>query len=444
MAFEGLTDKLQGAFKKLNSKGKLTEADVKAAMREVRMALLEADVNFTVVKDFIKKVTERAVGAEVLESLTPGQQVIKIVNDELTKLMGGTNAKLEFGSKNPSVVLLAGLQGAGKTTMAGKLGAYCKKHFGKSPLLVACDVYRPAAIKQLQVVGEKLDIPVFERGTQNPVETAREAIDYAKRNMRDLVIVDTAGRLHIDEDMMSEIESVRDAVQPAEILLVIDAMTGQDAVNAAKAFNDTLELTGVIITKLDGDTRGGASLSVREVTGKPIKFCGNGEKLTDIEPFHPDRLASRILGMGDVMTLIEKAQESFDMKKAEELAKKIKTNEFTLDDFMAQMEQMQSMGMESMLSMVPGMDASKLGDVQIDEKQLKKTLAIIKSMTPKEREKPELLNASRRRRIAAGSGNTVQEVNRLLNQFESSRKLMKQLSSGKFGKKGKMRFPFGF
>ena len=411
MAFEGLSSKLQNVFKKLSGRGKLSEKEVKEAMREVKLALLEADVNFTVVKKFINSVTERAVGAEVLESLTPGQQVIKIVNDELVKLMGGSNAKLEFGSKNPSVILLAGLQGA---------------------------------IKQLQVVGEKLSLPVFEKGTQDPVITAQEAVEYAKRNMRDLVIVDTAGRLHIDSDMMAEIEKVRDAVNPAEILLVIDAMTGQDAVNAAKAFNDALELTGVIITKLDGDTRGGAALSVREVTGKPIKFCGNGEKLTDIEPFYPDRMASRILGMGDVMTLIEKAQESFDAKKAEELAKKIKTNEFTLEDFMQQMDQMQNMDMGSMLSMVPGMDAGKLGNVQIDEKQLKKTLAIIKSMTPKERAKPELLNASRRRRIAAGSGNSVQEVNRLLNQFESSRKLMKQLSSGKFGKKGKMRFPFGF
>ena len=318
MAFEGLSSKLQNVFKKLSGRGKLSEKEVKEAMREVKLALLEADVNFTVVKKFINSVTERAVGAEVLESLTPGQQVIKIVNDELVKLMGGSNAKLEFGSKNPSVILLAGLQGAGKTTMAGKLGAYCQKHFGKSPLLVACDVYRPAAIKQLQVVGEKLSLPVFEKGTQDPVITAQEAIEYAKRNMRDMVIVDTAGRLHIDSDMMAEIERVRDAVNPAEILLVIDAMTGQDAVNAAKAFNDALELTGVIITKLDGDTRGGAALSVREVTGKPIKFCGNGEKLTDIEPFYPDRMASRILGMGDVMTLIEKAQESFDAKKAEE------------------------------------------------------------------------------------------------------------------------------
>lgn len=447
MAFEGLSTKLQNVFKKLSGKGKLSEKEVKEAMREIKLALLEADVSFTVVKKFINSVTERAVGTEVLESLTPGQQVIKIVNDELTSLMGGANAKLEFGSKNPSVVLLAGLQGAGKTTMAGKLGAYAQKHFGKSPLLVACDVYRPAAIKQLQVVGEKLNLPVFERGTQNPVETAKEAIEHAKRTMRDLVIVDTAGRLHIDEDMMTEIAAVREVTEPAEIILVIDAMTGQDAVNAAKAFNEALELTGVIITKLDGDTRGGAALSVREVTGKPIKFCGTGEKLTDIEPFYPDRMASRILGMGDMLTLIEKAQEAFDEKKAIELAQKIKTNEFTLDDFADQMEQMQNMGsMESILGMMPGVDASKLGNVEIDEKQLKKTLAIVKSMTPAERAKPEILNASRRRRIAAGSGNTVQEVNRLLNQFEASRKLMKQLSGGKLGKgrKGKMRFPFGF
>jgi len=313
---------------------------------------------------------------------------------------------------------------------------------------VACDIYRPAAIKQLQVVGEKLNLPVYERGAQNPVDTAREAVEYARRNMRDLVIVDTAGRLHIDEDMMAEIAAVREAVEPAEILLVIDAMTGQDAVNAAKAFNEALELTGVIITKLDGDTRGGAALSVREVTGKPVKFCGVGEKLTDIEPFHPDRMAGRILGMGDMMSLIEKAQEAFDEKKAIEMAQKLKTNEFTLTDFMEQLEQVQSMGsMESILGMMPGMDTSRLGDVQLDEKQLKRTLAIIKSMTPKEREKPEIINASRRRRIAAGSGNSVQEVNRLLNQYEASRKLMKQLSSGKLfgkGKKGRMRFPFGF
>jgi len=448
MAFEGLSAKLQNVFKKLSGRGKLSEKDVKEAMREVKLALLEADVSFTVVKKFINTVTERAVGAEVLESLTPGQQVIKIVSEELTRLMGGANAKLEFGSKNPSVVLLAGLQGAGKTTMAGKLGAYAQKHFGKSPLLVACDIYRPAAIKQLQVVGEKQNLPVYERGAQNPVDTAREAVEYARRNMRDLVIVDTAGRLHIDEDMMAEIAAVREAVEPAEILLVIDAMTGQDAVNAAKAFNEALELTGVIITKLDGDTRGGAALSVREVTGKPVKFCGVGEKLTDIEPFHPDRMAGRILGMGDMMSLIEKAQEAFDEKKAIEMAQKLKTNEFTLTDFMEQLEQVQSMGsMESILGMMPGMDTSRLGDVQLDEKQLKRTLAIIKSMTPKEREKPEIINASRRRRIAAGSGNSVQEVNRLLNQYEASRKLMKQLSSGKLfgkGKKGRMRFPFGF
>ena len=445
---DSLSQRLSKIVKTMRGQARLTEENTKDMLREVRIALLEADVALPVVREVLARIKEKAMGEEVVGNLNPGQALVGVVQRELTAIIGGdvpaAERDINLHTQPPAVILLAGLQGAGKTTMAGKLGAYCQKHFGKSPLLVACDVYRPAAIKQLQVVGEKLNLPVFEKGTQDPVITAQEAVEYAKRNMRDMVIVDTAGRLHIDSDMMAEIEKVRDAVNPAEILLVIDAMTGQDAVNAAKAFNDALELTGVIITKLDGDTRGGAALSVREVTGKPIKFCGNGEKLTDIEPFYPDRMASRILGMGDVMTLIEKAQESFDAKKAEELAKKIKTNEFTLEDFMQQMEQMQNMDMGSMLSMVPGMDAGKLGNVQIDEKQLKKTLAIIKSMTPKERAKPELLNASRRRRIAAGSGNSVQEVNRLLNQFESSRKLMKQLSSGKFGKKGKMRFPFGF
>ena len=448
MAFEGLSSKLQNVFKKLSGKGKLSEKDVKEAMREVKLALLEADVSFAVVKKFIAQVSARAVGAEVLESLTPGQQVIKIVNEELTSLMGGANAKLEFGSKNPAVVLLCGLQGAGKTTMAGKLGAYLQKQFGKSPLLVACDIYRPAAIKQLQVVGEKLKLPVFEKGQQDPVQTAREAVEYARSHMMDLVIVDTAGRLHIDEDMMDEIARLRDALEPAEILLVVDAMTGQDAVNVAKAFNEKLAITGVIVTKLDGDTRGGAALSVREVTGRPIKFCGTGEKLQDIEPFYPDRMASRILGMGDMLTLIEKAQSAFDEKKAQELASKLKTNEFTLEDFMEQMEQMKSMGsMEEILSMMPGANAAKLGNIEIDEKQTERMLAIIRSMTPEERRKPELINASRRRRIAAGSGNTVQDVNRLLNQFDATRKMMRQLSGGKLGrmKKGRRGFnPFGF
>ena len=448
MAFEGLSSKLQTVFKKLSGKGKLNEKDVKEAMREVKLALLEADVNFTVVKGFVNVVTERAVGAEVLESLTPGQQVIKIVNEEMTKLRGGTNAKVEFGSQTPSVILLAGLQGAGKTTMAGKLAAYLAKQYGKSPLLVACDIYRPAAIKQLQVVGEKVGVPVFERGQNDPVETAKLGIEYARRNLKDLVIIDTAGRLHIDGDMMAEIAAVKEAVNPSEILLVIDAMTGQDAVNVAKAFNETLELTGVIVTKLDGDTRGGAALSVKAVTGKPIKFSGTGEKLTDIEPFHPDRMASRILGMGDVLTLIEKAQTAFDEKKAVELEAKLRKDEFTLEDYLDQFEQMKNMGsMQDILGMIPGMDASKLGNVEIDEKQMARTQAIIRAMTPQERRRPDILNASRRKRIARGSGTSIQEVNRLLNQYEASRKMMKQLTNmgkgGKF-KKGKKRFPFGF
>jgi len=445
MAFEGLSAKLQNVFKKLSGKGKLSDKDVREAMREVKLALLEADVNFTVVKNFVNTVTERAVGSEVLESLTPGQQVVKIVNEELTALMGGANAKLEFGSRTPAVVLLAGLQGAGKTTMAGKLAAYLKKQYSKSPLLVACDIYRPAAVKQLQVVGEKLAIPVYERGQSDPLETARLAVEHAKKNMHDLVIVDTAGRLHIDEQMMDEVAALKEKLSPAEILLVVDAMTGQDAVNVAKSFNEKLELTGVIITKLDGDTRGGAALSVRAVTGKPIKFCGVGEKLTEIEPFYPDRMASRILGMGDMLTLIEKAQSAFDEKKAIELEAKLRNDEFTLEDFADQFEQMKNMGsMQDMLAMMPGVDASKIGNMEIDEKQTGRMIAIIRSMTPRERRKPELLNASRKKRIAKGSGTTIQEVNRLLNQFEASRKLIKQFSGGGKFKKGKKRFPFGF
>lgn len=445
MAFEGLSSKLQGIFKKLTGRGKLNEKDVKEAMREVKLALLEADVNFLVVKQFIKDVTERAVGAEVLESLTPGQQVIKIVNDEMTKLMGSSNAKLEFGSQNPSVVLMAGLQGAGKTTMCAKLAAYLKKQFNKSPLLVACDIYRPAAIQQLQVVGEKVNVPVFERGQQAPAQTALEAVEYARKNMLDLVILDTAGRLHIDGDMMQELVAVKEAVNPAEILLVVDAMTGQDAVNVAKSFNETLELTGVILTKLDGDTRGGAALSVRSVTGKPIKFAGVGEKLADIEPFHPERMASRILGMGDVMTLIEKAQAAFDEKKALELTEKLKTDTFTLDDFLDQFQQMKNMGsMQDILGMMPGMNAAKLGNVEIDEKQMARMEAIIKSMTKQERVNPDILNASRRKRIARGSGTTIQDVNRLMNQFDATRKMMRQFTGG--GKKMKrgMKMPFPF
>jgi len=444
MAFEGVSQKLQAIFKKLNARGKLNENDVKEAMREIKLALLEADVNFLVVKQFVKTVSERAVGSEVLESLTPGQQVVKIVNEELTRLMGGENAKLEFGTSKPAVILMAGLQGAGKTTMCGKLGAYIKKQYGKQPLLAACDIYRPAAIKQLQVVGEKLDLPVYEHGTQDPVLTAKEAVEEAKRRFLDVVIVDTAGRLHIDADMMDELKRIRDAIDPAEILLVVDAMTGQDAVNVAKNFHETIALTGVILTKLDGDTRGGAALSVRQVTGKPIKFSGTGEKLTDIEPFYPDRMASRILGMGDVMTLIEKAQTAFDEKKAAEMAEKMKTNAFTLDDFLEQMEQVSSMGsMEDIMKMIPGMDAGKMKGAKIDEKQMARTKAIIQSMTKQERANPEILNASRRKRIARGSGTSIQEVNRLMNQFNASRQMMKQMTGRmKKGRRGGM--PFGF
>lgn len=439
MAFEGLSSKLQTIFKKLGNRGKLTEKEVKEAMREVKLALLEADVNFSVVKGFINSVTERAVGSEVLESLTPAQQVIKIVSEELTSLMGGAVSKLDFGSKKPSVILLAGLQGAGKTTMAGKLAGYIKRTQSKTVLLVACDIYRPAAIKQLQVVGEKIDAPVFERGTQNPVETALLAIKHAEKNFIDVVIIDTAGRLHIDESMMNEIASIRQAVNPAEVLLTVDAMTGQDAVNVAKAFNDKLSVTGVIITKLDGDTRGGAALSVRSVTGKPIKFSGIGEKLTDIEPFYPDRMASRILGMGDMLSLIEKAEQAFDEKKALELTSKIRNDEFTLEDFLEQFQQVKNMGsMEELLGMMPGVDSSKLKGVEFDQKATAHVEAIIKSMTPRERRKPDILNASRKRRIAAGSGTSVQEVNRLLKQFEQSRQLMKRFAGKgrkKFGKK---------
>lgn len=444
MAFEGISTKLQSVFKKLTGKGRLSEKDVKEAMREIKLALLEADVNFVVVKDFVKKVTERAVGADVLESLTPGQQIIKIVNEELTALMGSTNAKLDFGSTKPAVILMAGLQGAGKTTMCGKLSLLLKKQYGKNPLLCACDIYRPAAIDQLKVVGAKAGVPVFEKGKTDPVQVATEALEYARRNFYDVLIVDTAGRLHIDSDMMEELVRIKEAVHPAEILLVIDSMTGQDAVNAAKAFHETVPLTGVILTKLDGDTRGGAALSVKAVTGKPIKFAGIGEKLTDIEPFHPDRMASRILGMGDMLTLIEKAQQAFDEKKAVELEKKVRTASFDLNDYLEQMDQMQSMGsMEDILKMIPG--ASKLGNVQIDEKAVARTKAIVLSMTREERSNPDLLNASRRKRIAKGSGTSVQEVNRLMNQFNQSKQLMKQLTGKgmkKMGRRGG--FPFKF
>ena len=444
MAFEGLTEKLQGAFKKLNSKGKLTEADVKAAMREVRMALLEADVNFLVVKDFVKKVTERAVGQDIMGSLTPGQQVIKIVNDELTNLMGGQNARLTYSPQAPTIYMMCGLQGAGKTTMCGKLGNLFKKD-NKKPLLVACDVYRPAAIKQLQVVGSQVDVEVFERGQGDPVQIAKEAIEYARYYGRDPVIIDTAGRLHIDENLMQELRDVRAAVNPKEILLVVDAMTGQDAVNVAKTFNEELGVDGVILTKLDGDTRGGAAISVRAVTGKPIKFAGIGEKLTDIEPFHPDRMANRILGMGDVLTLIEKAQDSFDEKAAIDLTRKMRTNTFNLEDYLEQIKQLDKMGsITDMLKMIPGL-SSKIKDVDIDEdamkKAQKKNEAIILSMTRMERRNPDILNGSRKRRIAAGSGTTVQEVNLLLKQFDQARTMMKNVMGP--GKRGRMRIPFG-
>ena len=443
MAFEGLTDKLQNAFRKLSSKGKLTEADVKTAMREVRMALLEADVNFVVVKDFVKKVTERAVGADILASLTPGQQVIKIVNEELTALMGGQNARLTYSPQPPTIYMLCGLQGAGKTTMAGKLGNLIKKN-DKKPLLVACDVYRPAAIKQLQVVGGQVGVEVFERGQGDPVQIAKEAVEYARYYGRDPVIIDTAGRLHIDEKLMQELRDVRDTVKPKEILLVVDAMTGQDAVTVAKTFNDELGVDGAILTKLDGDTRGGAAISVRAVTGKPIKFAGVGEKLSDIEPFHPDRMASRILGMGDVLSLIEKAQDSFDEQQAGKLVAKVRTNSFTLEDYLDQMRQISKMGsITDVLKMIPGL-GSKLKDVEIDEdkvaKAQKKNEAIILSMTRMERRNPDILNASRKRRIAAGSGATVQEVNLLLKQFDQARSMMKNVMGG--GRR-KMRIPFG-
>ena len=444
MAFDGLASKLQNIFKKLGNKGKLTEKEVKEALREVKLALLEADVNYTVVKKFVNQVSERAVGSEVLESLTPAQQVIKIVNEELTKLMGGSAAKLDYGSKKPSVFLLSGLQGAGKTTMAGKLAAYLKKHQSKDTLLVACDIYRPAAIEQLKVVGERAGVKVFERGQSDPAETAKLAIEYAERSFIDVVIIDTAGRLHIDEAMMDEIAAVKQATNPSEVLLVVDAMTGQDAVNVAKSFHEKLGLTGVILTKLDGDTRGGAALSVREVTGQPIKFSGTGEKLTDIEVFHPDRMASRILGMGDMLSLIEKAEQAFDEKKALELTNKIRKDEFTLDDFLEQFEQVKNMGsLEELVGMIPGLKADKLKDAQVDTKAIGRMEAIIKSMTPAERAKPDMLNASRKRRVANGSGTTVQEVNRLLNQFESTRQMMRKLTGGRIKKKGKKGF-FGF
>ncbi len=434
MAFEGLSQKLSNAFKKLKNKGKLSESDVREAMREVRLALLEADVNFKVAKEFTNKVTERAIGSDVMESLTPAQMVIKIVNEELTALMGSENERIKFSSKPPTVIMLCGLQGAGKTTHAAKLGRLLKKQDHR-PLLVACDIYRPAAIEQLKVVGEKAQVPVFEMGTENPVKIAKEAIRYAKDHGNDIVILDTAGRLHIDEQLMQELKDIKAEVSPDEILLTIDSMTGQDAVNVAKTFNELLDITGVILTKLDGDTRGGAALSVKAVTGRPIKFSGTGEKLDDIEVFHPDRMASRILGMGDVLTLIEEAEAKLDQKKAEELAERMMKNKMDFNDMLDQFDQIKGMGpIKGILSKLPGI-GNKLDDVDIEERALDWNKAIILSMTEEERRKPGLLNPSRKRRIAAGSGRPVEEVNRLIKQLEQTQKMMRTLNSN--SKKGK-------
>ena len=439
MAFEGLSSKLSSALSKLTSRGKLTEQAVKEGMRDVRMALLEADVNYLVVKDFCKKVTERCVGQQVLDSLSPAQQVMKIVSEEMTALMGSEYARLTWSSSVPTIYMLCGLQGAGKTTMAGKLANYLQKQ-GKKPLLAACDIYRPAAIKQLQVVGSQVNVPVYEHGTQDPVKTAQEAIEQCRHYGRDVLIIDTAGRLQIDTALMEELRRIKAEIKPQEILFVVDAMTGQEAVNVAKTFDSDLGVDGVILTKLDGDTRGGAALSIKAVTGKPIKFSGTGEKLSDIEPFYPDRMASRILGMGDMMTLIEKAQEAFDEKEAEKLVKR-GPQELTLEDFLSQMQQMKKMGgLQSMLSMLPG--ANKLQDVEIDENALKKPEAIIRSMTPRERRNPGILNASRRKRIAAGSGTTVQDVNALIRQFEQAKDMMKKMMGNKLMRRGKRRFSF--
>ena len=428
MAFESLSEKLNAAFKKLRGKGRLSPADVKDAMREVRMALLEADVSYKVVKDFVKNVTEKATGADVLEALSPAQMIVKIVNQELCELMGGQNQKLNISSKLPSVVMLVGLQGAGKTTNGAKLAGYMKKQ-GKRPLLAACDIYRPAAIKQLETVGAQLDVPVFQMGQTNPVDIAKAAIEHAKKHGNDIVFLDTAGRLHIDAELMDELKNIKAAVEPAEILLVVDAMNGQDAVNAANAFDEALGITGVMLSKLDGDARGGAALSIRAATGKPIKFIGTGEKLDMIEPFHPDRMASRILGMGDMLTLIEKAEQSFDQKKALEAAERLKSNRFTLSDYLDQMAQLKNMGdLESIMGMIPGMDSKALKGAKIDEKAMARQEAIILSMTQAERNNPSILNSSRKKRIAAGSGTSVVDVNRLLKQFEAVQQLTKQLS----------------
>ncbi len=442
--FGGLTEKLANAFKKFRSKGKLTEADVKEGMREVKLALLEADVNFKVVRDFVKNVTERAVGSQVLESLLPHQQIIKIVNEELIALMGGETPKININPKPPTVIMMVGLQGAGKTTHAGKIARMYKSK-GKNPLLVACDVYRPAAVDQLKIVGESAGIPVFSMGTKiSPVEIAKAGVEHAKKNGYDMVFIDTAGRLHIDEELMGELVRIKDTTSPSEILLVVDAMTGQDAVNVAKSFNDLLDISGVVLTKIDGDTRGGAALSVKYITGKPIKFLGTGEKLDAIELFHPDRMANRILGMGDVLTLIEKAEAAFDEKNAKELERKMREQTFTLEDFLMQMRSLKKMGnLDQLLAMIPGMKTGALKDASIDEKQMERTEAIILSMTRRERINPDIINGSRRKRIACGSGTSVEDVNKLLKQFDQMKKMMKQMSGmGKRRMFPGMKLPF--
>jgi len=432
LAFESLSEKLSAAFKKLRGKGRLKEADITEAMREVRMALLEADVGFKVVKDFIATVTERSIGKDVLESLTPAQMVIKIVNEELCTLMGSENAKIAISPKPPTIVMLIGLQGAGKTTNAAKLAAYMRKNNSKNPLLVACDIYRPAAIEQLKTVGKQLDIPVFDMGKANPVDIVKASLKHAEKNGNDLVLIDTAGRLHIDDELIDELKKIKSTVNPTEILLVVDAMTGQDAVNAASSFNDAIGIDGVMLTKLDGDARGGAALSVKAVTGKPIKFSGTGEKLDQIEPFHPERMASRILGMGDMLTLIEKAEQAFDEKKAQEMTEKLMKNRFTLSDYYEQLTQVKSMGgLSSIAGMLPGIDAKALQGASIDEDMLKRTEAIILSMTQTERDNPSVLNSSRKKRIAAGSGTAVVDINRLLKQFEAMQVMTKQMTKGK-------------
>ena len=439
MAFEGLSEKLNGIFKTLRGKGRLSESDVRTGMREVRLALLEADVSYKVVKEFVASVTERCVGSDVLDSLTPAQQIIKIVNEELTRLMGTTNAKLTQANRGPTVVMMVGLQGAGKTTNGAKLAGLMRRQFSKRPLLVACDVYRPAAITQLQVVGKQLDIPVFEMGQADPVKIATEAVKYAADHGHDMVFLDTAGRLHIDETLMDELKNIKSAVRPNEIMLVVDAMTGQDAVNVAAAFDEVLGIDGVLLTKLDGDARGGAALSIRATTGKPIKFVGTGEKLDMIEAFHPDRMASRILGMGDMLTFIEKAEQQYDEKQAKKLEEKLKKNRFTLSDYLEQLEQLQNMGdLNQIASMLPGGMGKGLDMSQIDEKKFARTKAIIQSMTIQERENPSVLNASRRRRIAAGCGQEVSDVNRLIKSYEAMQEMTKAISRGNLSALGMM------